>query len=297
MKDTYRLIYPPDYDAAGEKPWGNYDFIHSLQIDDMVVIPQENYRGGKDLSLEKFFSSDPRVLEYRLGIVEDLTEHRELYQVFCDAVSLIYHINDLKKVLNPDFSVDSALGSVRYLELYQEIVELFAGAFEKYEVHSEGLLAFRERIREIVKGEEFQGLKQELGKTETDFGNLKSVTIGVNLDENLCPKEAGILSVNVDAFKPGSLMDKLFRKKASDQAMISSLYPLTKGLHGEELKSLNYAVSSALHTIFKKSLRDFEPVVQNYFKIHTAFFVSLLDDIRFLTAGGEVCSRYERPGL
>lgn len=285
MKDTYRLIYPPDYDAAGEKPWGNYDFIHSLQIDDMVVIPQENYRGGKDLSLEKFFSSDPRVLEFRLGIVEDLTEHRELYQVFCDAISLIYHINDLKKVLNPDFSVDSALGSVRYLELYQEIVELFAGAFEKYEVHSEGLLAFRERIREIVKGEEFQGLKQELGKTETDFGNLKSVTIGVNLDENLCPKEAGILSVNVDAFKPGSLMDKLFRKKASDQAMISSLYPLTKGLHGEELKSLNYAVSSALHTIFKKSLRDFEPVVQNYFKIHTAFFVSLLDDIRFLTAG------------
>ena len=55
MKDTYRLIYPPDYDVAGEKPWGNYDFIHSLQIDDMVVIPQENYRGGKDLSLEKFF--------------------------------------------------------------------------------------------------------------------------------------------------------------------------------------------------------------------------------------------------
>ena len=155
MKDTYRLIYPPDYDAAGEKTWGNYDFIHSLQIDDMVVIPQVNYRGGKDLSLEKFFSSDPRVLEYRLGIVEDLTEHRDLYQVFCDAVSLIYHINDLKKVLNPDFSVDSALGSVRYLELYQEIVELFAGAFEKYEVHSEGLLAFRERIREIVKGEEF----------------------------------------------------------------------------------------------------------------------------------------------
>ena len=108
-------------------------------------------------------------------------------------------------------------------------MELFAGAFEKYEVHSEGLLAFRERIREIVKGEEFQGLKQELGKTETDFGNLKSVTIGVNLDENLCPKEAGILSVNVDAFKPGSLMDKLFRKKASDQAMISSLYPPDEG--------------------------------------------------------------------
>lgn len=285
MNDTYRLIYPPDYDVSGEKAWENYDFIESLQIDDMVVIAQENYRGGKDLSLKNYFSSDPDVLEYRLAVVEDLVEHRELYQVFCDAVSLIYHINDLKKVLNPDSSIDSALGSVRYLELYEEIVDLFAGAFEKYEVHSPGLIRFRDKIREIVSGQEYQGLKRELGKTETDFGNLKSVTIGVNLDENLCPKEAGILSVNADVFKAGNLMDRLFGKKMPDQTLISTLYPLSKGLHGEELKNMNYAVSSALHTIFKKSLRDFEPVVQNYFKINTAFFVSLLDDIRFLTAG------------
>lgn len=286
MDKSYRLIYPAGYDISQDKPMKNFDFIRALQIDDMVVIRQENFRGGRDLKLESFFSMDPEVLEYRLAIVEDLVEHIELYQMFCDAIPKIHNINDLKKVLNTDFSVDSALGSVRYLEMYQEIVEHFSKKLDGCQVHSEGLASFKRQIQEIVNGEEYQSLNRELSKMETNFGNLKSVTIGVNLDENLCPKEAGILAINTDTFKPGNLMDKLFRKHQSDEKILmSSLYPLTKGLHGEELKNLNYSISGALHTIFKKSLRDFEPMVQNYFKINTSFFVSLLEDIRFLTAG------------
>lgn len=286
MENTYRLLYPAEYDEKLDRAIDNFDFIRALQIDDLVVITQENYRGGRDLKLEQFFSSDPGVLQYRLAVVEDLVEHRELYQMFCDALPLIYYINDLKQVLDSDFSIDSALGSVRYLEMYCEIVEHFSKKLDACEVHSEGLKAFKDRIHEIVSSEEYTNLSRELAGVQTNFGNLKSVTIGINLDENLCPKEAGIVSVNADTFKSGNLMDRLFGKnKQNEKVLISSLYPLTKGLHGEELKNLNYAVSGALHTIFKKSLRDFEPIVQNYFKVNTSFFVSLLADIRFLTAG------------
>lgn len=91
----------------------------------------ESYRGVADLSLENFFSTDERVLEYRLGVVEDLVENPSLYEAFCKAVSIIYNINDMRRVLNSDFTTDSALRSVRYLEMYQEIVNLFADALEK----------------------------------------------------------------------------------------------------------------------------------------------------------------------
>lgn len=66
---------------------------------------------------------------------------------------------------------------------------------------------------------------------------------------------------------------------------MTPLYPLQKGLHGEEQKALNYAMGSALQTIFEKPLRSFEPLIQNYYKANTAMFAALLDDIRFLTAG------------
>ena len=67
--------------------------------------------------------------------------------------------------------------------------------------------------------------------------------------------------------------------------MLSLLYPITKGLKGDEAKALNYALNNGLQTIFAKSIKDFQPMVHNYFNINTAVFVSMLDEIRFLTAG------------
>ncbi|MCD8218555.1 MAG: hypothetical protein LUD01_11085, partial [Clostridiales bacterium] len=298
MKKNFRLIYPPDYDTSAEQRMKDYSFVHSLQIDDMVVIKQESYRGFSDLHLENYFSMDPAVLDYRLSVVEDLVENPPLYQAFVDSVTTISNINTLGKAMDSDFSVDSALSSVRYLEMYRDIVELFSGALSAANLRSEGMQCFREQVQEIVKGEEYQSLSRELAGTEMDFGYLKSVTIGVNLDENLQPKEAGILSVNQEEFRPGTVMNRLLKKKSSDgKVLLSTLYPLARGLHGEELKALNHGISNSLRTIFTKSLRDFEPLIQNYYKVSTAPFVSLLDDIRFLTAGTEFILKMRELGF
>ncbi|MBO5474047.1 MAG: hypothetical protein J6A08_09715, partial [Lachnospiraceae bacterium] len=189
------LLYPPGYDRSSEIRMKDFKFIHSLQIDDMVVLIKESYRGFADLSLENFYTTDPMVLRYRLAVVRDLVEQDELYKVFCKAVSVIYNISDLRKAINSDFTVESALGSVRYLEMYQEIVNLFADALKGCEVQSDGMRHFKEQILSIAESEEFKTLDTELSEMEVRFGYLKSVTIGVNLDENLRPKEAGILSV------------------------------------------------------------------------------------------------------
>lgn len=285
MASNLSLLYPPDYDRTKEIPMKDFKFIHSLQIDDMIVLIKESYRGFSDLKLENFYTTDPVVLRYRLDIVQDLVENDALYEVFCKAVSLIFNISDLRRALSSDFTVEAALSSVRYLETYQEIVNLFADSLKDCELQSDGLKNFREQILAIAESEEYRNLNEELANMEVNFGFLKSVTIGVNLDENLRPKEAGILSVNQTAFRPGTIMDKLLRKKSDGNVLLSSLYPLARGLHGEELNALNHSISGALHTIFAKSLRDFEPMIQNYYTMNTAVFIALLDDIRFLTAG------------
>ena len=288
----FRFLYPPEYDPAKEIQMKSFDFIRALQIDDMVVLQNDRYRGYSDLTLEKFFSTNPKVLEYRQAIVEDLVKHPKLYDVFCRSVSEIQNVNELRRVLGSDFSVDSALSAVRYLEMYEELVDMFANVFAELEknpaadIASDGMKRFRTQVYEVSRSEEYQNLKQEMAATGKNFGYLKSVTIGINLDENLRPKEAGIISVNEKEFSAGSIIHKLMKHRLNDrQVMMTPLYPLQKGLHGEEQKSLNYSMGSALQTIFEKSLRSFEPIIQNYYKEHTAMFVALLDDIRFLTAG------------
>lgn len=281
-----RLLYPQDYDRSKEVPLKDFAFIRSLQIDDMIILIKQSHRGFNDLKLEDYFTTDPEVLDYRLQIVSDLVGNPALYDVFCKSIIQIQNIHDLRRAMNSDFSVESALSSVRYLETYQEIIDLFAKGLEGVTLHSEGLLRFRDGILTIYGGEEYHNLCTELAKMEVRFGSLKSVTLGVNLDENMCVREAGVLCVNDKPFHAGTLMERLLKKNPLDtNFLISPLYPLTRGLHGEELKAFNFAVQSSLGTIYSKSLRDFEPVIQKYFNINTSCFTALLDDIRFLTAG------------
>lgn len=296
MKEDFHLLYPPGYDRASEIPMKDFQFIHSLQIDEMVVLIKESYRGFHDLALENFFTTDTEVLDYRLSIVEDLVENPGLYKVFCDSITVIHNIYDLRRAISSDFTLESAISSIRFLEMYQEIVNLFANGLQNLDLHSEGMKLFQKQIAAITESSEYQNLNEELSKMETRFGDMKSVTIGMNLDETLRAKEAGVVSIENKYFHEGSIMDKLLRKDPKDSfSLISPLYPLSKGLHGEELKALNYALRGALNTIYMKSIRSFEPLIQKYYSVNTSLFVSLLDDIRFLTAGvGFILSMKEK---
>lgn len=286
MASEFHLLYPKNYKSEQECKMRDFQFLHTLQIDAMVILLKESFRGLPDLALQDYVSTDPEVLEYRLAVVEDLVANDELYDAFCRSITIIHNLNEIRHVLGGDNTVDSALSSVRTLEMYQEIVTLFSEALDNAELHSEGLMDFRNQLQAIVEGEEFQSLSEEISQMEMNFGSIKSITIGMNLDVNLCPMEAGIVSVNRKPFQSGTIMDKLLHKNMNDPyALMNSFFPLPKGLKSEELKMMNYAIRESLEKIFSKSLRDFKTIIHNYYSINTAVFVSLLNDIRFLTAG------------
>ena len=288
MQSDFHLLYPAGYDKEKEVQMKDFDFIHSLKIDEMVVLIRESHRGLRDLFLENFYTTDTAVLEYRLSVVEDLVENPKLYEIFCKAIPSIHNVYDLSRSMSSDFTVESALSSIRYLEMYLEIVNLFADGLKELELRSEGMRAFREHVSAIVESDDFKNLSSELSKTENSFSFIKGLTIGVNLDETLRVKEAGVISIEDQPFHEGTIMEKLLKKNPKDtHALISPLYPLTRGLHGEELKALNSSVRSSLNTIFLKSLRSLEPLIQKYYRVNTTLFVLLLDEIRFLTAGGK----------
>ncbi|MCR5452540.1 MAG: hypothetical protein K6F00_07940 [Lachnospiraceae bacterium] len=295
--DGLSLIYPKGYDRTTEKKMSDFGFVTDLQIDDMIILKTDRFRGFSQLDLKNFFTCDENVISYRLAVIGDIIENEVLYNTFLSAIPKIMNINDMRKVLSADHTVESALSSVRYLEMYIEMVELFGDAFEKVNVESEGLKELVLLLSDIRQSDDYKNLKVNLGKLERNFGTVKSVTIGVNLDENLRPALAGVISVNETPFHAGNIMDKLLGRTGEDsRALMTPLYPLTHGLHGEETRTFNMNMQSALFTIFQKTIKDFEPKTQNYYSENTAIFISLLDDIRFLTAGATFVLRMREQG-
>ena len=116
---------------------------------------------------------------------------------------------------------------------------------------------------------------------------VKSVTIGVNLDGRLQPESAGVLSVNNEYFKSGELLQKILRLdfKSNEYTCIATLLPFKKGQSDNQQSALANAFNGALNNVFKSSMRSWKKVVQNYILENADFLIKLMPEIEFVVKG------------
>ena len=282
---SFRLLYPPHTQAKGA-PLPDADFFHTLQIDQMVSVRRESWRGLPDLRLEQFYATDPDVLAWRLDVVADLVASEALRGLVRDALPMLRDAAEMRKVLNSSSStVESSLASVRYLEMYLELVELFHSRLAAVESRSAGFAALRREVEARRDSAAYKALAAQLEKTQYQIGHIKSITLGVNLDGTLRVTDVGLLALNTEKYRQGSVLDKLLgRDKSDPMVCISGFANLAKTAREEEKHALDQAVCRALDTAFARTIRSWEPVIDQYFRDETAFFIGLLDDFRFLSA-------------
>jgi hypothetical protein len=175
--------------------------------------------------------SDAHVIAYRQEIIEDLLRSPNMAARLQDALSIIV---TLERYLNEPQWQESELRRVAWrlseLENYIDCVTRLntmlgeAGA----DLRSEGLCRLREMVSHIAADDSFNRLKAELPDLLTQVRNFKSVTIGVNLDDQLRPVEATLLSINTSRFKGVALsfLNLFFNKKASSPAENEGIAPL-----------------------------------------------------------------------
>ena len=284
--DHFRLLYPDEIEPSGRNAFPDHEFIHTLQIDQMVSIGREGYRGIPDLQLERFFSCDPVVLRYRAEIIEEIAASEPLQQLIADALPMIRDVYEMRKVLNHgDGSLESGLSSTRYIEQYIELVELFRQRLEPLTPQSAGLRRLKDEILARSESEDFKALRRHLEDLDTRIGRIKSITLGLNLDGNLHVTDAGLVSINTAPFRQSSLMDRLLGRSGRDPMVcMSGFASIAKSSRDDERQALDSAVHRALDVVFAKVIRSWEPVINQYYHDETRFFVELMDDLRFLSA-------------
>ena len=284
--DHFRLLYPDGIEPSGRNAFPDHEFIHTLQIDQMVSIGREGYRGIPDLQLERFFSCDPVVLRYRAEIIEEIAASEPLQQLIADALPMIRDVYEMRKVLNHgDGNLESGLSSTRYIEQYIELVELFRQRLEPLAPQSAGLRRLKDEILARSESEDFKALRRHLEDLDTRIGRIKSITLGLNLDGNLHVTDAGLVSINTAPFRQSSLMDRLLGRSGRDPMVcMSGFASIAKSSRDDERQALDSAVHRALDVVFAKVIRSWEPVINQYYHDETRFFVELMDDLRFLSA-------------
>lgn len=249
-----------------------------------------------------YFTADSDVIHYREETLDDMMENPGLGETLNALLPVLYDITELRR-LDRDLGASSGeayLYSITEIELYVSAVDILHRGLSPLAGKLKGI-AFRtlsDFIRELVESEYYRDLNERLKQLSSRVREIRSITVGVNLDAELRPFEAGVISINSEPFKSGRVLDKILRMSFRNDAMtcIAALTPFGRGQSDNRREALISAFNSAIEEVFRTSVRSWRLIVGEYVLENTDFLLKLLPEIEFVSKATDLMRCLEAKG-
>lgn len=292
------LLYPEGYEQTSEDMLTESRFLDNLGIGNLISLNNSRWNDGLKMDLLDYFTTNPKVISYRLDVVSDMVEYPELFKLFRELFPYISDIYGTKREKDVRTDVESSLYSIKEIELYIKVIDELNQSLIAIPAKSTGINKLKQKVLEIAQSKEYESLKQEVGKLATEIRGIRSITVGINIDSQFRPTEAGIISVNKEACHSGTVFDRLLHTDPSRYKLscLTPLIPFSIGSTLEQQFAVRISLYNGLNEIYAKALRSWKPVIRQYFMNHTDFLAQLYEDIRFLIAAAGLIQELKSKG-
>ncbi len=255
----------------------------------------------KSSDIGSFMTADAEVIRYRQETFADMAANPEIARVLLKMLPLLGDITELRRMGSDSAgSTESYLYSITEVELYTSLMEHLKNGLLPIadKLQSRAFKRLAERISLLTESEYYKELNEKLNELTKRVREIKSITVGVNLDAQLRPEHAGVLSINNEYFKSGEILDKILRLdfKEDEYTCIASLVPFRKNQSENQQMALSFAFNSAINEVFKTSIRSWKKVVQMYVLENTDFLIRMMPEIEFVVKAAELMTRLEEKG-
>ena len=295
--NEFSLIYP------GEEARRNHESGKCVPDIDMFTLQELGLLEIFDLKnreLSEFFTTDPDVMKYRMATFDDMLRCKELTEMLNRLVPVLNDIMELRRLEADNGDTNDYLSSITEIELYVSSVQVLRQglAAVKDELKSPAFTSLNALVTELAESEYYKELNQKLEELTQRVREIKSVTIGVNLDAQLRPSSAGVLSINAEPFNSGEVLDKILRLnfKNDNYTCIANLVPFGKKQSENQKMALSLAFNSAINDVYKSSLRSWKKIVQTYVLENTEFLLNLMPEFEFLVRGTQMLRALQDKG-
>ncbi len=192
--------------------------FHDLGIDficDKVACKNEERQ-----QFARIFSKmtdNPDVTEYRAGIFDDIFNNPEMCRKLVEQLERINYEKRFSGFSGHYEETNSAWELLHHLEQingYIKSVEAIHGCLEGYNLKSDGMNRLKKHIQAIYCDNGFSELKEDVANLKARTENLKSVTLGVNLNEKYEAHGIGLVSFNKKPFVNSSAIGNFVAKVA-----------------------------------------------------------------------------------
>ena len=293
------LIYPSEQSREYHSDRRNLPRISDDVCEELGLNEIFNLKSS---SLTHFFTSDPEVIRYRQKTVADMMEIPEIRETLAKVHPILDDIRQLRILDNELTSTgESYLYSITEIELYVSCIDVLKEGFSpiKEKITSDAFRALADFIIELSESEYYIELNKKLEALASRVREVKSITVGVNLDRELRPESAGVISINAEPFKSGKVLDKILRLSFKNDAFtcIAELSPFVKGQSDNRREALIGAFNGAIEDVFRSSVKGWRSIVGDYVLDNTDFLLRLLPEIEFVSRSSELLTKLSRhPG-
>jgi DNA mismatch repair ATPase MutS len=254
-----------------------FSFIDELDLYDILGLNKNSFE------LTRYFTKSKETIEYRNDILSDFAKNECLpnLEEIIKLIDVIIETRESKKQVSELISI---LYIVFEIENYIILIEYLNKFLNQYNFSSAALTGLKEYTGNIFSSEEYINLKNNLKNFRIAFDNVKSITVGINFDENFKPYEAGVVSINQSNYRSGNLIDRILSLDIKDDGYrcLTPLSPVRGDV--KDNYSLIAAFNNALENIIKNNLKSWQPMVKKYVAENTDYFIKMSKDLQFYRA-------------
>jgi len=243
------------------------------------------------LAVLKSMPVDEETVRYRQEIFNDFAHSPALADGFRAMMPTFSYLDTLlREKPEEELTLWRVLNRMRELDGYMQAVRSLHRLLTETGAASEGLRALRDMVGRIAEDEMFRALAEDLPARMPELNEIRSVTLGLNVNEWLEPSEVTLLSVNRTSFTSTPLLQKaldLLRTRQADGLDLSELSHGLSRVHQISFQSANpmFRFSRDIDVMLKAVLRDMIGLLRRHARVSTKFLLDLQPEISFSLAG------------
>ena len=203
------IIFPPDSFESCKVL--SDTAIHDLGLDKISQnVSDKPKEQSLILGIMSRITSDPEVVRFRLDVFDDIYRNpsfRERMLEILDKIEFLKDFGSFRRDNEESSGTWDLLHRLEEIRDYIGYVEALQQCLGQADLKSKGLKELKAHIDEIYADNGFNELKEDIAGLKATTSSLKSVTVGINLNERFEAKEIGLISINSKEFTRSTLLD------------------------------------------------------------------------------------------
>ena len=207
-KKNISILFPPEEECSYHVM--SDTACHDIGLDTICekLSPKPNEQ-RMILSIMRMMTESPRVSGFRIGVFSDICAFSGMRERMLKLLDQIRFLNDygsFKKEHEVRSGMWDFLHRLSELNDYIKSVEAIRECLNDYEIQSEGLKNLKKYMDAVYEASAFAELKKDIESLNASTSTLKSITLGINLNQSFEVDSIGLISVNSKEFKGSGIL-------------------------------------------------------------------------------------------